>query len=167
MGNTANLSLPYPENTDPLANMAAAIQALANAIDGGGIGGAWVAWSPTLTGISLGNGVVIARRLLMGKTVHFRFQITLGTTTTFAGLNSFSLPFAAQAIRWRFDGEILDNGFANYPIQGRVVPTSSPSNVELVYRNGAGNTDAIVTNAAPFGIASGDVLTMSGTYERT
>lgn len=33
MGNTARLALPYPENTDPLANMAAAIQALANAID--------------------------------------------------------------------------------------------------------------------------------------
>lgn len=166
MGNTANLSLPYPENTDPLANMAAAIQALAAAIDGGGIGGAWVAWSPTLTGISLGNGVVIARRLLMGKTVHFRFQITLGSTTTFSAANSFSLPSAAQAIRWRFDGEILDAGFANYPIQGRVNPVS-PSVVELVYRNGAGNTDASVTNAAPFGIGSGDVLTMSGTYERT
>jgi hypothetical protein len=33
MGNTANLVLPYPENTDPVANMAAAVQALANAID--------------------------------------------------------------------------------------------------------------------------------------
>lgn len=33
MGNTANIALPYPENTDPLANMAAAVQALANAID--------------------------------------------------------------------------------------------------------------------------------------
>lgn len=34
MGNTANRGLPYPENTDPLANMAAAVQALANALDG-------------------------------------------------------------------------------------------------------------------------------------
>lgn len=34
MGNTARFALPYPANTDPLANMAAAIQALANAVDG-------------------------------------------------------------------------------------------------------------------------------------
>jgi hypothetical protein len=33
MGNTANRGFPYPENTDPLASMAAAIQALANAVD--------------------------------------------------------------------------------------------------------------------------------------
>lgn len=33
MGTTANLALPYPENTDHVANMAAAVQALANAID--------------------------------------------------------------------------------------------------------------------------------------
>lgn len=33
MGNTANRAYPYPANTDPLANMAAAIQALANALD--------------------------------------------------------------------------------------------------------------------------------------
>lgn len=34
MGNTANLVLPYPEDTDPLANMAAAVEALATALDG-------------------------------------------------------------------------------------------------------------------------------------
>lgn len=33
MGNTARLALPYPEDTDPLANMAAAVEALANALD--------------------------------------------------------------------------------------------------------------------------------------
>lgn len=33
MGSTANLGLPYPDNTDPLANVAAAIQSLANMLD--------------------------------------------------------------------------------------------------------------------------------------
>lgn len=33
MGSTAKLALPYPEDTDPLANMAAAVEALANALD--------------------------------------------------------------------------------------------------------------------------------------
>lgn len=33
MGNTPNLALPYPEDTEPLGNMSAAVQALATALD--------------------------------------------------------------------------------------------------------------------------------------
>lgn len=130
------------------------------------ISGAWTAYTPTFTGTTLNNGTVSAAYVQIGKTVHFRYQLTLGTTTTLgAGGNTFTLPVAAIAYRWRFDGEVLDNGLANYPIQGRISPGTSTTNVELVYRPSAGLTDAFVTNTAPFTAGSTDVISVSGTYE--
>lgn len=136
------------------------------AFNGVNVFGAWQSWTPTLTGITLGNGTLNCKYLTVGKTIHFRFELTLGTTTTFgATINDFTLPVAATSFRWRFNGEFLDTGLANYPIQGRIVPTNSTSNVDLVFKNGAGNTDSLVTNAAPYAMGSTDILSMCGTYE--
>lgn len=63
MGNTANLALPYPDNTDPLANAAAAIQSLAEAIDAMDTG--WVA-----TGVA-----GISYRVTMKSLVEVRFRV--------------------------------------------------------------------------------------------
>lgn len=131
-----------------------------------GIQAAWTAYTPALVGITLGNGVLDCARSQVGKSIDFRFQLTLGTTTTLAaGTNGFALPFAAKSLRWRFNAHIADTGVGDYPIQARMVPGTSTTNVELVYRTTAALTDALVTNTAPFGIGSTDVITSTGRYE--
>jgi hypothetical protein len=97
MGTTANLGLPYPENTDPLANMAAAVQALASAVDAAS-GDPWQAWVPNFTNLTIGNAKVTARYRLTGKTALIRVAIVAGSTTAATGAVSMSLPFAAAGL---------------------------------------------------------------------
>ena len=54
--------------------------------------GAWTAYTPTLAGITLGNGTMSARYALIGKTMHLRFDFTLGSTSAITGQARFSLP---------------------------------------------------------------------------
>lgn len=62
MGSTPKLALPYPEDTDPLANMAAAVEALANALDViPRAQGGTVAWPGAAAGVNVGVAVVFPR----------------------------------------------------------------------------------------------------------
>jgi hypothetical protein len=54
--------------------------------------GAWTSYTPTLAGITLGNGTMSARYALIGKTMHLRFDFTLGSTSAITGQARFSLP---------------------------------------------------------------------------
>lgn len=153
---------PIPLDSDPLGDAAGEIiRDLVDAIEAPS-----VAYTPALVGITLGNGTLACRKKQLGKLWFFEFVLTLGTTTTFAaGANGFALPAAARSMRWRFNGEIFDNGLANYPIQARMSPASSTTNVELVYRTTAGLADSLVTNTAPISVGNLDVITVTGMFE--
>lgn len=129
------------------------------------IGDPWTAYTPALTGITLGNGTLVAAYSQAGKLVQFRAQLTVGSTTSFGVTNTIGLPVSCVSFRWRFSGEAFDNGTANYPISGRVSPTTSTTRMELVYRSTAALNDQLVTGSAPFTLGSGDVISISGTYE--
>ena len=59
--------------------------------------GAWTAWSPTLSNITIGNGTVKARYTVIGKTVIISFLLTFGSTTSITGSDvSFTLPVASR-----------------------------------------------------------------------
>jgi len=47
--------------------------------------GAWIAYSPTLTGILLGNGTLQGAYRLLGKTLRVSVEVIFGSTTTYAG----------------------------------------------------------------------------------
>lgn len=89
MGNTANLALPYPENTDPLANMALAVKALAEAIDAG-VGGSagWTAVVFQNSWVNFGGTYQVAQYKKVGKRVYVRGAIKTGASGTVA----FTLP---------------------------------------------------------------------------
>lgn len=166
MGATPNLGLPYPENTDPLANMAAAIQALASAIDSGS-GGAWtayaVAWTGTVSNPGLGNGALAGRYRQVGKSVQYSIELTFGSTTTLgSGAYVFSLPVPA-----RFGANLAPLG------QAYLRDNSAPANamryallitattIQLLTE--AGGSGA--TNAVPWVWAVGDRIVITGRYE--
>lgn len=91
MGNTAILTLPYPENTDPLANMALAVKALAEAVETK-LTAAWTAYTPAVVNLTLGNGVKVSRYRMIGKTLQLRIYLQGGTTTSASGLIQIPLP---------------------------------------------------------------------------
>jgi hypothetical protein len=65
---------------------------------GTGTGWSWSTWSPTWTNVTIGNGVVTAKYIQMGKTVFGRVHIVFGTTTAVSGEFQFSLPVTAVAL---------------------------------------------------------------------
>lgn len=54
---------------------------------------AWTTYTPTITNVTLGNGVISAAYKLIGKTLAIRISLRFGTTTTvLTAVSSFSLP---------------------------------------------------------------------------
>lgn len=91
VGAAAEHTISAVEMTE--ANAAAiAVGALQTQVEG-----AWADWTPVWTGISIGNGTVIARWKQIGDSVFISLQLLCGTTTDVTGSEvKFSLPVDAN-----------------------------------------------------------------------
>lgn len=128
---------------------------------------AWASWTPTWTNLTVGNGVVLAKYVQLGKTVHFRLKLTFGTTSSISGLPDFTLPVAAAADytgEWTIGhGSLLDTGTKAW-IGAPQIKISDPSRAYVRYDlgdGGWGNPGA----TTPFTWVSTDVMIVGGTYE--
>lgn len=65
---------------------------------GTGSGWAWQTYSPTLTNLTAGNGLVEASYIQTGKTVDVFFRFTMGSTSSMGSTPTISLPVTAAAI---------------------------------------------------------------------
>jgi hypothetical protein len=126
----------------------------------------WTAWTPTYTGLTVGNGAVVARYRVVGRTMFFHWQIVCGTTTVIGTNPKVVIP----------PGWLVHNASQLYVINPAMAFDSSAG----VFHSGiAGAFDSsdnvlstrfvfntsTVTATAPFTWASGDVLAFSGTVE--
>lgn len=122
---------------------------------------AWIAYTPTLANITLGNGTVTARYKRVGSVIHAMGVITLGTTTsmgnvvigtptTMAGLVSDRVPLGTA---------MYTDASAGLFLAGPVRPWSASS---VVCHVPAGQ---IVAPTLPFTWASTDTLGWHFTYE--
>jgi len=189
---TPNFGWAVPTSTDLVKDGAVAIETLGDSIDaslvdlkGGTTGqvlakasntdmdftwatssvGSWTAWTATLGNITLGNGTVVSRYQQIGKTVNFRFSLTLGTTTSITGSAYFFLPVAPS-----YDTPctimVRDNGVAFYPTVGMVF-SGSGGYCDITVGNASTTylQQANVSGTIPVTLGSTDVLYVSGTYE--
>jgi len=138
----------------------------------------WPAWAaypstPTWTSTTnpvINNGTIVGQYVQLGKTVHFRVKITMGSTTTYgSGGYSIGLPVAHNHGAESAIGRVhmLDSsGPSRYAAYAYTVSANSDT-VFLSYTNAAAaqNTSSGITATAPFTWASGDILTVTGTYE--
>lgn len=62
----------------------------------GELGGAWQDWTPTLSGITIGNGTVVAKYQQVGKTVRGYIEVTFGSTSSISN-GSFTPPVTASS----------------------------------------------------------------------
>lgn len=136
-----------------------------------GIQAAWTAYTPTWgsggTQPTLGNGTLAGAYMQIGKTIHFRCQLTVGSTSTF-GTGNYTLtlpvmPVSSTAQRHRFEGWIFDNSAgALYDLRASSTTTTT-MNLFL-----DATTAAIVgafTPTSPVTLATSDVVSLNGTYE--
>lgn len=63
----------------------------------GGGNAAWVAYTPTFTGLSVGNGTITAKSIKIGRFVRVRVHLIFGSTSTMTGPVTISLPNTAVA----------------------------------------------------------------------
>lgn len=134
---------------------------------GTGTSWAWQSWTPTLTNLTLGNGTVTAKYRQIGKTVHFHFTFTWGTTSAVSGTPTFSLPVTAVAQNvYIIIGRCTLNdtgtrqflGFVNQASTTTANIFAEASDVSFSYAFG-------ITSTIPFTWTNTDVMTASGTYE--
>lgn len=128
-------------------------------------GDAWIAYTPTLTNITLGSGGTSSffyQRV--GKMVNVRGRITLGTSGALSGVATFTLPVnAITADQFWDSGTILNDSGTFYAGVVRV-GTSSATVLAL---NAAGTYTTAVNTAlnVPFTWASGDIINVGFSYE--
>lgn len=123
------------------------------------------AYVPTLAGVTVGDGAVVATYSKIGKRVTGRFEFTLGSTSAITDAISFSLPvpFSGGTARLVSDGYLSDSGvglftsdaiFGSEGIIVGFVDTSGPA--ARFGWTGAG---------APFTWTAGDQVAVSFEYE--
>lgn len=125
--------------------------------------GAWRSWTPTLTNMTQGNGTVVARYMRVGRMITYKFQFTLGSTSTIGTNPTFSVPVtaAAQGELDMCHTRLLDNSpFTRY-FGWSVGATTSTIQI------GQSVIDTLVSITAtdPFTWAVNDQIFVSGTYE--
>lgn len=155
--------LVYATNTDTLHiyNGAAWIPVATALGSGTGYMGAWPGYTPTLTGITLGNGSVSFTYVQQGKTVHLRGRITFGTTTVVTGAVSISLPVNNTGF---FVGNVILRA-AGVDYIGALNNTSTVANIAAVGSAGAYANRTNLSTVIPATWTSGDLITISFTYE--
>jgi hypothetical protein len=60
------------------------------------IGGAWTAYTPTWTNLTVGNATQASAYIAAGKLYVVRIKLTFGSTTSISGIPEFTLPNSAS-----------------------------------------------------------------------
>lgn len=147
------------------AALAAAFQPLINPASPGAAFSPWTTYAPTFTGFgwAIGNGTITAAFTLIGKTVHFRGRVVIGSTTSFGSFSpSIGLPFESLG-NGLVGATLIDAGSNYFGTICRIAPSSSKFEI---YRIGPDGVIDGFTGTHPFALAAGDSIEFAGTYER-
>jgi len=127
--------------------------------------GDWQTWTPTYSGLTVGNGTVTAKYQQIGKLVNVYFQLTWGSTTSYSQYGTFTLPVVQ--VRGNYlngTATMIDNGANIYPGQMWMEGTDRAYFVAM--NTGATyGTFFAVQNVAPVTWGTSDVFVASFSYE--
>jgi hypothetical protein len=136
----------------------------------------WAAWTPTLTGWTIGNGTVVARYCVLSKTVFVQGSILWGSTTSASGNLALSLPVESKfsnpetfsAREYIGTARFSDVGTRAYPGNVVLVTSTTMGFMAMGTNNGISGTLyewARVSNTVPFTWANTDCIYFQATYE--
>ena len=124
---------------------------------------AWTAWTPTLTNITLGNGILNCKYKVIGKTVFFRFQLVLGSTSAIGTNPQFSPPVTSVAPASNFARCGAGEAITNVPVMYPAVVLWSSTTTFTFFSQTA--PYASITATAPFVWGINCTLAAHGFYE--
>jgi hypothetical protein len=121
-------------------------------------------WSSTGTAVSLGDGTIYGKYVLLGKMVHVYIELTMGASTTYGtGAYRFSLPRTSEAGRlWVVRGLAWDGGTLYEEVVGII--DGAIDTMPLRTLTTAGSSLSTVQATVPFTFGAGDKLMVQGTY---
>jgi len=128
-------------------------------------------WTGNSSNPSIGNGTIVGKYKIIGKTCFFEIKIVMGSTTSFgSGIYYVTLP-VQKSTDYANNVEIvgtasLDNiGVATYMGIVTINNSVSTNRIEIrSYAGGAGGALSSVTPTVPFTFADGDGIYISGMY---
>lgn len=128
---------------------------------------AWQSWTPTFTGLTLGNGTISAKYMKIGKTVFCQFLLTWGSTTSASGSLTATIPVTATST---FANDSMAIGVARLRDDsasaklGGIVKLATTTTIGFASNN---SLSAVidVTATSPWTWATSDMIGCSFTYE--
>lgn len=128
--------------------------------------GAWSTWTPTITNWTAGNAVIVAKYAQFGKTVHFFFGMTMGSTTAYSGAPIFTAPTTKLASD--FGNHFVTNyekGGAIYTGAARFYVGGTDNRIYPYYFTSTADQWGGLSPTVPFTWTTGDIYICKGTYE--
>ena len=126
-----------------------------------------VSYTPTLTSLTLGNGTMTTRYVLINNFVHYEGKITFGSTSSITASNpQIALPFTS-AQNFQIAGSVIygDSGTATFSGLPIIVGTTSIylyiSNFATTY-----GSEVAVSSTVPFTWTTNDSITWSIHYAK-
>lgn len=128
--------------------------------DVNGVTSAWSSYSPTDANITVGNGSQSAFWKKVGRTIHFTWSLTLGSSSSIGTAAAVGLPEAAAGVRHAVAARYNDTGTREWVGAARIA--SSGSTAVLLHTE-SGNA-GVVSATAPHTWAATDEIVVTGTY---
>lgn len=130
----------------------------------------WVAWTPTWTNATVGNGVVAAAYKRIGKSVICRLSFILGTTSAISGSVTFTLPLTSATYPGTIGAPLGPCRFFDTSgavvIHGQTVRASTTTGlVAPDLASGTYVSSTVTSSTVPFTWATGDEITTQFFYE--
>jgi len=128
--------------------------------------GAWAAFTPSRSNITVGNGTEVARYQQIGKTTNVFYQLTLGSTSSIGNTPAIAAPTTpAQSVF--YSGFVMMQDTGNTSYFGAVLILSGTAYPQAQVANGTYTNASNVTSTVPFTWGNTDVLVMQFSYEES
>lgn len=173
MATTTNNGWATPDDSDPFKQGASAIRTLGSAIDtstGKGLI-AWQSYTPTISGVTVGNATVTFAYCQIGKTVHVRGLCVMGSTSIVTGTIDVTLPVNSTGYGTTGQQPIGNASFYNGSTYtyGTPVSVGNAGAFRIVAFNASGTylTGSDISTTVPFtwAPATGKFFACSFTYQ--
>lgn len=159
--------ITVPNNSVPAAALKAGIVDNTKlSITPGDLGGDWVAFTPSWTGITLGNATNVGYYTRIGKTIIFRVYLLLGSTSSVTALIKLAPPVTTANYVGGFPiiGGAIAWASGIYPL---ILSWESATSIILLAESSSATYVSHVSTSAtvPFTFAPGNIITADGTYQ--
>ncbi len=125
----------------------------------------WATYTPSNSGITLGNGTQTARYVAIGKTVFVSYRLVLGSTSSVSGAVNVGLPSSNNSYSV-CTVQVTDAGSGNYVCQGAADPATGSVLIRPVKTNATyGTWDDTLGSMITFAV--NDEIKFFITYEES